>query len=127
MIKQDDEGSQLIAAGVCHEAQEACIECAAKEVTKSITRAKLCEMKVCIDKAHASQETLCLYSATDSQACMQMVHGELWKPVKNVRCKHGVLVAAIAHQIVSRARRGLYTLIPQVKSHSGIKGNGMAD
>ena len=44
VIKENDEGSQLIGAGVYHEVLEvkACIDCAPKGAFKTITRAELC-------------------------------------------------------------------------------------
>ena len=72
VIKDEGEGSQPIGAGVYHEALDikACVDCAPYGATNTITRAELCGIKVCMDKAQAFGEEDCLFLATDSQACM---------------------------------------------------------
>jgi ribonuclease HI len=65
--------------------------------------------------------------ATDSQACMYMIHKHLYEPHKHAECKHKELLQAIVTLLLTRAKTDSHATFMKVKSHIGIQGSEVAD
>ena len=65
--------------------------------------------------------------ATNSQASICKIAKYTNSPQILQRCKHKIMLQDIVVHILARARKGLQTRIPKVKSHIGFQGNEEAD
>ena len=123
-----DSGRQCIGAGVYCKDHDTCqemrVNCAGIDATNTITRAELCGLLCCLHEMGTEKDEII---ATDSQACMYLIARDIRSPARNIESKHRVLINEIARLVLHRAKEGRDTTIIKVKSHSGIKGNDMAD
>jgi ribonuclease HI len=94
--------------------------------TNTINRAELAAL------AHATQHT-CKDSnsseviATDSLCSLYQIRKAVYNPKGLMASKHYAIAWDIADHLRRRAQHRLHTTLIKVKSHSGVKGNEMAD
>ena len=90
----------------------------------TVNRAELVAILIALRKCRKGMKE-CI--ATDSKCSMQKIAKQLGSPAWTMEDCHRPLLAAIASELLLRARDGDETSIIKVKSHIGIHGNEMAD
>jgi ribonuclease HI len=104
--KESLEGSDLIGAGVFNNQHNVRlkIDPSGHASTSTITRAELVAILVTLQQIEGSNTDEII--ATDSQACMYMIHNHLYEPHKHAECKHNCkeLVQAIVTIVAVKFR-----------------------
>lgn len=96
-----ESGKQVIGAGVFCKSHgvEDRVDCHATHPTNTITRAELCGLAHALDRMSEGIEKDEII-ATDSKACMHLLDRDLQAPIRNVECKHRVLVRHVASALI---------------------------
>ena len=90
----------------------------------TITRAELAAILVALRHCQGDRDEII---ATDSKCSMDKVVKHIRNPTLTENDCHQPMLQAIVQLLVGRAKADLKTTLMKVKSHTGIKGNEMAD